>query len=143
MANQAWKITAPGQVTLVDVEKPKPGPKQALIRLQAASLNYRDILVMNHDPSYPAMAKQDLIPCSDGAGVVEEAGPQSEWKAGDRVIIQPNTWTTGFDPRDFDMYNTMVRMSGQLQLFSSLLIVKTGWWRNRWHSSSISCLGRR
>ncbi|EME80211.1 uncharacterized protein MYCFIDRAFT_31107 [Pseudocercospora fijiensis CIRAD86] len=107
MANQAWKITAPGEVTLVDLDTPKPGPKQALIRLQAASLNYRDILVMNHDPSYPAMAKQDLIPCSDGAGVVEEAGPGSEWKAGDRVIIQPNTWVSGFDPRDFDIFKTM------------------------------------
>ncbi|KXT09365.1 hypothetical protein AC579_3827 [Pseudocercospora musae] len=107
MTNQAWKITAAGQVTLVDLEEPKPGPKQALVRLQAVSLNYRDILVMNHDPSYPAMAKQDLIPCSDGAGIVEEAGPHSEWKAGDRVIIQPNTWVTGFDPRDFDMFKTM------------------------------------
>ena len=44
-----------------------------------------------------------LVPCSDAAGIVEEVGAESIWKAGDRVILHPNTWLNGRDERDFDI----------------------------------------
>ena len=56
---------------------------------------------MDHNPAYPLKAKANLIPGSDGAGVVEETGPDSVWQQGDRVVIHPNTWTLGIDGRDF------------------------------------------
>jgi NADPH:quinone reductase-like Zn-dependent oxidoreductase len=102
MANQAWQITAPGALTLKDLGPiPKPQAKQVLVRLHAASLNYRDRLVVDHSTSYPIIAKRDLIPGSDGAGVVQEAGPDSIWKKRDRVVIHPNQWKSGPDPRGF------------------------------------------
>ena len=44
-----------------------------------------------------------LVPCSDAAGIVEEVGAGSVWKAGDRVILHPYTWLRGRDQRDFDI----------------------------------------
>lgn len=108
MANQAWQITSPGTLTLSDLGPvPKPGPKQALVRMHAVALNYRDILVMEHDPSYPVKTNANLIPGSDGAGVVEEAGEDSRWKNGDRVIVHPNSWKTGIDNRDYRLDRTL------------------------------------
>ncbi|EME39627.1 hypothetical protein DOTSEDRAFT_56948 [Dothistroma septosporum NZE10] len=86
---------------------PKPGPTQALVRTRAVALNYRDILIVTHSPAYPLKAKPGLVPGSDGAGVVEEAGPDSRRKQGDRVILQPNTLKTGTDVRVFDLSKTL------------------------------------
>ncbi|KAK5123865.1 hypothetical protein LTR85_002061 [Meristemomyces frigidus] len=107
MANQAWQITSPGVLELKDLghDIPMPGPRQALIRIQAVTFNYRDVLVVESSPDYPVKPKAGLVPCSDAAGTVEEAGPDSIWKKGDRVVIHPNTWLTGLDPRNLDMYS--------------------------------------
>jgi len=49
--------------------EPKPGPGEVLVRLAAASINYRDLATVT------MMAPQrPLIPLSDGAGVVEAVG---------------------------------------------------------------------
>jgi NADPH:quinone reductase-like Zn-dependent oxidoreductase len=52
--------------------------------MRAVSLNYRDVIVMRG--AYGAAVDLPLIPCSDGAGVVLEAGPGiTEFEPGDRV----------------------------------------------------------
>lgn len=62
-----------------------PGPGQVLLRMRAASLNYRDLLVPSrgygvHTGTLP------LIPVSDGVGEVIEAGAGvTRVRAGDRV----------------------------------------------------------
>ena len=72
MANQAWQIASAGKLVLNDLGPlPTPGPKEILVRVHAISLNYRDILVADHDPAYPLKAKENLIPGSDAAGIVE------------------------------------------------------------------------
>ena len=38
---------------------------------------------------YPLQTSAGLVPCSDAAGIVEEVGLESVWKAGDRVILHP------------------------------------------------------
>ncbi len=55
------------------VERPNPVPKagEVLVRLHAASLNFRDLIVMAG--KYPT-CKVPIIPCSDGAGVVAAIG---------------------------------------------------------------------
>ena len=105
--NQAWQITAPGKLALVDLPVPKPAKNQVLVRIQAVALNYRDIMVVNHDPNYIVKAKPNLVPCCDGAGIVESTGPDSTWKTGDRVFFHPNNWQTGSDPRGFDILQTL------------------------------------
>ncbi len=63
---------------------PKAGPGQVLVRVKAASFNYRDVMIARG--GYAGRAKYPLIPLSDGAGEVLEAGPGvSRVKPGDRV----------------------------------------------------------
>jgi alcohol dehydrogenase len=73
-------------LALRDVPDPKPGPGQVLVRMKAASLNFRDLLTL--DGKYGGMQKrEDLILLSDGAGEIAEVGAGvREWKTGDRVV---------------------------------------------------------
>lgn len=107
MANQAWQIPSAGKLVLSDLGPlPTPGPKEILVRIHAISLNYRDILVADHDPAYPLKAKENLIPGSDAAGIVEAHGSESHWKKGDRVVLHPNDWMSG-DPRNYIFHQTL------------------------------------
>ena len=51
---------------------PEPGHGQVLVKMQAAALNYRDLLMVrgHYNPRQPL----PLIPCSDGAGEVVAVG---------------------------------------------------------------------
>jgi NADPH:quinone reductase-like Zn-dependent oxidoreductase len=64
---------------------PRPGPGQVLLRMKAASLNYRDLVVPSR--GYGAFTGNlPLIPLSDGVGEVIEVGDGvTRVKAGDRV----------------------------------------------------------
>lgn len=107
MTYQAWQIASPGKLNLATLSPiPKPGPKQILVRIHAAALNYRDILVINHDPNYLIKGKENLIPGADGAGEVHEVGEGSSWQKGDRVIVHPNSWMTGHDVADYRLDKT-------------------------------------
>jgi NADPH:quinone reductase-like Zn-dependent oxidoreductase len=119
MANRAWQITSPGNLVLKDLgPPPSPGPKEILVRIHAFALNYRDILNVDHDPDYPLTPKENLIPGSDGAGIIEAAGSDSRWKQGDRVVIHPNTWMSG-DPRNyiFDQTRGGASLDGTFQRY--------------------------
>jgi len=79
---------------LVDLPNPKPGVGQILVRVHAASLNYRDTAVVSG--IYP---KQTLpvIPLSDGAGEVVAVGEGvTQVKVGDRIAgIFFQDWLSG------------------------------------------------
>ena len=63
---------------------PRPGPGEVLLRMHAWSLNFRDLLVARG--AYGAPPQAGLIPLSDGAGEVVEAGPGvTRVRPGDRV----------------------------------------------------------
>ncbi len=68
-------------------DRPGPlGPGQVRIAMKAASLNYRDLLVLRGELGPPG--EQGIIPCSDGAGEVTEVGPDVQRvKTGDRVAL--------------------------------------------------------
>ena len=64
-------------------EVPKPGPGQVLIKMKAASLNYRDLAIVS---GFGGGYNLPLVPLSDGAGEVAEVGDGvAHIKAGDRV----------------------------------------------------------
>ncbi|MEV5837099.1 NAD(P)-dependent alcohol dehydrogenase [Nocardia sp. NPDC052112] len=71
-------------LTVRDQELPQPGPNQVVIRVRAASLNRRDLMLMNG--SYPLPATPDIIPLSDGVGEVIAVGDEvTRTSLGDRV----------------------------------------------------------
>jgi NADPH:quinone reductase-like Zn-dependent oxidoreductase len=64
---------------------PVPGPGQILVRLKAASLNFRDLAIVR-GKYIGGPVTRDTIPLSDGAGVVESVGDGvTEFAVGDRV----------------------------------------------------------
>ncbi len=63
---------------------PAPGKEQVVVRLRAASLNYRDLI---HLENKAGRDVEGIIPLSDGAGVVHTVGPGVEgFASGDRVM---------------------------------------------------------
>jgi NADPH:quinone reductase-like Zn-dependent oxidoreductase len=65
---------------------PEPGPVEALVRIRAASLNYRDLLMV--EGKYNPRMKLPRVPASDGAGEIVSVGSGvAGWKAGDRVVL--------------------------------------------------------
>jgi NADPH:quinone reductase-like Zn-dependent oxidoreductase len=72
---------------LVQAERPdpRPGPREILIRVRAASLNYRDQMIVTGN-YFGGPVNRNTIPLSDGAGEVAAIGPGvTRFKTGDRV----------------------------------------------------------
>jgi alcohol dehydrogenase len=69
-----------------DIAEPRPGPGDVLVRMRAASLNYRDLVTI--EGGYGSQQKHsDLIVLGDGAGEIVSVGEAvRELKTGDRVI---------------------------------------------------------
>ena len=79
---------------LVERETPKPRYGEALLRVRAVSLNYRDLTFVNGtiNPEHP----RPLIPASDAAGEVVAIGEGvTRVKAGDRVATHFSNWIGG------------------------------------------------
>lgn len=76
----------PENLKIVDRPKPSPGPGQVLVRMRAASLNYRDLLTVKG--GYGSRQKtENLTILSDGAGEVAALGEgASRFKVGERVV---------------------------------------------------------
>ncbi|WP_226022933.1 zinc-dependent alcohol dehydrogenase family protein [Halomicrobium salinisoli] len=86
---QAYEVQEPTTdyegVVQVERDRPEPGPGEALVRLRAASLNYRDLAIASADLAYPG-TDLPVIPLSDGAGEVVAVGEDVQRLAeGDRV----------------------------------------------------------
>lgn len=79
---------------------PKPLPTQILVRMQAASLNYRDLLIPRGHYMGGAVAV-NTIPMSDGAGEVIAVGSAvTRFRAGERVAgTFFRGWNDGKPPR--------------------------------------------
>jgi len=79
-------VAEPGKVEIVQLDKPKVGPYQALVHTEIAALcNATDgKLVAGH---FPGVDKYPLVLGHEGAGIVEAVGEKvRNFKVGDRVI---------------------------------------------------------
>lgn len=95
-----WQFTDFGLDHLQRSEAPlpSPGPGQILVRVEAASLNYRDLLIARN--TYRWSAPLPYVPASDMAGTVVAVGEGvSRWRGGERVISTFVTdWVDGAAP---------------------------------------------
>lgn len=95
---KSWQIRHFGIEGLHPSDQPQPtspAPGQALVKIRAVSLNYRDLLTMQG--LYNPRQKLPLVPCSDGSGEVVEVGEGvTRVKVGDRVCaIFAQGWLSG------------------------------------------------
>lgn len=83
------------KLELVERADPVPGPDEVLVRFHAASLNYRDLMVVTG--TYNPRMKLPAVPLSDGAGEVVAIGSKvTRWVPGDRVMpIFAQRWYHG------------------------------------------------
>jgi NADPH:quinone reductase-like Zn-dependent oxidoreductase len=84
---KAYRIEKLGDtdgLVLGERDEPTPGPNEVLVRVRAASLNRRDLMILAR--TYPLPSKPGVVPVSDGAGEVVAVG-QSVRRVtiGDRV----------------------------------------------------------
>ncbi|MGR3867739.1 NADPH:quinone oxidoreductase family protein [Streptomyces graminifolii] len=63
----------PGGLTVVELDDPRPGPGEVLVRVHAAAVNFPDVLIAAN--SYQVPAPLPFTPGSEFAGVVAESGP--------------------------------------------------------------------
>lgn len=64
---------------------PELGETDVLVKFHAASLNYRDLAIPKG--KYPFPIKDNVVPGSDGAGIVEAVGSRvTRFKPGDKVV---------------------------------------------------------
>ncbi len=95
---KAWQIEGSfglDHLVSTSVESPSPGPGQLKLAMKSASLNFRDLLMVQglYNPRQPL----PLVPCSDGVGEVVEVGEgvDEEWM-GKRVMpIFAQAWSSG------------------------------------------------
>jgi NADPH:quinone reductase-like Zn-dependent oxidoreductase len=87
-------------LALTERTDPIPGPAEVLLAMRAASLNYRDLLMVLG--RYNPRQRLPLIPCSDGVGVVEQVGDGvTRVRPGERVCpIFAQRWIAGEPTRE-------------------------------------------
>lgn len=82
-------------LTLVEKPEPQPGARQVVVKVNAVSLNFRDLMVVKG--TYNPRLKLPMTPFSDGVGEITAVGNEVRgFKVGDRVIgTFFQNWTGG------------------------------------------------
>ena len=91
---QVWKNP---KLVIRDVDKPKLGPKQVLLKIKATGICGSDVHMVEHDSEgymlYPGLTKLPVVPGHEVAGEVEEVGPDvTMLKVGDMVTCEEMWW---------------------------------------------------
>ncbi|WP_415647050.1 NAD(P)-dependent alcohol dehydrogenase [Stackebrandtia soli] len=81
---KAYRLTAPKTAEIVDIEMPRPGPGEVLLKVTGAGVCHSDLHIL-HDETWP------LVPMTIGhevSGEVAELGDGvSGWSSGDQVLV--------------------------------------------------------
>lgn len=123
---------------------PKLGDKDVLVKINGASLNYRDLIIPKG--GYPFPQKDGVIPGSDGAGVVESVGSGvTRFKPGDRVVT---LFSAGHIAGSLDASSIATGLGGALDgtlrsygVFSEQGLVATPTNLTDLEASTLSCAG--
>ncbi len=85
---KAVRLSAPkGDVALVEIDRPTPGPGEILVRVEASGVCFTDVHLADGDwAEADPLIKRNLTLGHEGIGIVEELGPGVTNRAiGDRV----------------------------------------------------------
>jgi len=78
----------PDVLAIHELPRPAPGPRDLLVRMHAAGFNPVDMKVVSGGRGNETIPKPALVPGFDGAGTVEEAGPEcTRFRTGDAVYF--------------------------------------------------------
>ncbi|KAJ9490382.1 hypothetical protein VN97_g2873 [Penicillium thymicola] len=137
-------VKAGGKVTaeLRDESLPTPGPREVLIKVYAASLNYRDTALLRGE--YRAPTKQNGIPVSDGAGEVIAVGKNVTRTAkGDRVAVGCTAnWIAGPYTPDYRSSSVGFTVDGMLAeyvIFNEDALVRIPEYMSYVEAASLPC----
>jgi NADPH2:quinone reductase len=82
---RAWRSRSIGiaGLELADVPRPSPGRAEVLVRVEAAALNFSDLLMI--DDRYQIRPERPFVPGQEIAGTVVAVGDRSDFAVGERV----------------------------------------------------------
>ncbi len=135
----------PDALAMVERPMPEPGAGEVLVKMGAASLNYRDLLIAKG--GYRSRQKQtDLVPLSDGAGRIVALGAGvNSFAVGDRVTACFfHDWPAGTATERAMESDSGRAVDGMLQEYRVLptsAIVPTPEHLNDAEAASLSCAG--
>ncbi len=95
---RAWQVQELGEpkeaLALVEVEEPRAKPGEVVVEVEAAALNFFDILLCRGE--YQEKPELPFIPGAEVAGTVTATGEGSALAEGQRVIAAPSLPNGGF-----------------------------------------------
>ena len=83
---KAVVLSAVNELAIADVERPKPGTKECLVKVLACGICGTDRHIYHGE--YPS--SKPVILGHEFGGVIEEVGPDSKYKVGQVVSVDPN-----------------------------------------------------
>src|SRR5918998_3271118 len=88
---RAWQVHELGDpwevLKLEEVEEPEPGPGEVVVEVEAAALNFFDVLLCRGE--YQERPELPFVPGGEVSGTVGEVGEGSGLRVGQRVIATP------------------------------------------------------
>ncbi|GAC1587937.1 MAG: NADPH:quinone oxidoreductase family protein [Candidatus Velthaea sp.] len=95
---RSWRVTELGEpanvLRLTDVPEPQPGPGQVLVQVDAAAVNFADLLLCRG--RYQEKPALPFTPGLEAAGRVVANGPGARVNVGARVIFMPTLPEGGY-----------------------------------------------
>ncbi|HSJ53183.1 MAG TPA: alcohol dehydrogenase catalytic domain-containing protein, partial [Anaerolineae bacterium] len=82
---------------LLELEQPQVRPGYVLVRVLACGVCYTDVKISRGRMTWSSRIKLPHVPGHEISAVVEEAGPETGFAAGERVVVY-NYWACGRCP---------------------------------------------
>ncbi len=80
------KFGGPEVLGMYDLPEPHPGAEEVRIRVGAFAVNPADTIFRSIPEMWPQRIRPPYILGMDAAGVIDEVGPGSRWRIGDKVM---------------------------------------------------------
>jgi len=145
---KVYRLTEPSLNGLIRSEEadPTPAVNEALVRIRAVSLNYKDLLFVKPPAQGGFALPRPMIPLSDGAGEVIAVGSAvTRVSVGDRVAgINVQNWFEGPIPPDAFRYALGFGVEGvlcQMRAFDQNCLVRLPKWLSFEEGSTLPIAG--